>query len=69
MVWPTVWNTLKVDGIEKRGRETNILKGGKAGSRDGCLKKGAGWKPLTNFDTIDWKKNMIKQNIFRKIIT
>ena len=38
----TVWNTLKVGGTEKRGGETKILKrGGQAGSRGGCLKKGA----------------------------
>ena len=41
-----------MDEIEKRGREAKILKGGKAGSRDGLLKKGAGWNSLTNFDTI-----------------
>ena len=32
-----------------RGGETKILKrGGQAGSRGGCLKKG-GWNPLTNY--------------------
>ena len=43
---------LRVDEIEKRERETKILKGGKAGSRDGYLKIGAGWNSLKNFDTI-----------------
>ena len=46
----TVWNTLKEGGTEKRGGEAKILKKkGQAGSREGCLKKGAGgvWNPLT----------------------
>ena len=45
----TVQNTLKEGETEKRGRGVKILKrGGQAGSRDGCLKKG-GWSPLTNY--------------------
>ena len=55
----TVWNMLRVDEIEKRERETKILKGGKAGSRDGYLKIGAGWNSLKNFDTIYWEKTQI----------
>ena len=46
----TVWNTLKVGGTEKKGREAKILKKkGQAGSRDGCLEKGrgGGWNTLT----------------------
>ena len=37
-----------------RGGKTKTLnkKGGKAGSKGGCLKKGGGgWNPLTNYDT------------------
>ena len=37
---------LKGDGTEKRIGETKILKRGKAGSRDGCLKKGEAGTPL-----------------------
>ena len=37
-----VWNTLKRGGIEKRGVETNILKGRQAGLRVGALKEGVG---------------------------
>ena len=36
-----------------RGGKTKTLnkKGGKAGLKGGCLKKGGGWNPLTNYDT------------------
>ena len=39
----TVENTLKEGETEKKGGVTKILKrGGRAGSRDGCLKKEGG---------------------------
>ena len=42
----TVWYTLKEGGTEKRGGEAKILKkNGKAGSRDGCLKKRGSLEP------------------------
>ena len=42
----TVWNTLKEGGTEKRGGEAKILKNnGKAGSKDGCLKKRESLEP------------------------
>ena len=65
-VGETVWNTLRVDEIEKRERETKILKGRKAGSRDGCLKIGAGWNSLTNIDTIYWEKTKIIKKFPKK---
>ena len=65
-VWETVWNTLKLDEIEKKGWETKILKGKKAGSRDGCLKKGAGWNFLMNFDTIYWENTQIIKKFLEK---
>ena len=37
-------------GTEKRGGEAKILKRAEqAGSTGGCLKKGRGWNPLTNY--------------------
>ena len=34
----------------KEGRENiDFKKGGQAGSGGGCLKKGGGWNPLTNY--------------------
>ena len=47
----TVWNTLKEGGIEKRGRETKILKrrgGGKLGQEVGPVKRNS-WKPVTSY--------------------
>ena len=46
----TFWNSLNGGGTEKRGRETKILKRGRAGLRSGCLKKGDSWSPLTNYE-------------------
>ena len=51
-VWvgETVWNTLNEGGTEKSGGEAKILKKkGKAGLRNGYLKKGAGIS-LRNYD-------------------
>ena len=42
----TVENTLKEGGTEKRGGKQRFLKGGQAGSRGGCLKKGGAGTPL-----------------------
>ena len=53
----TVCNTLKEGGIEKRGRETKILKrrrwgggggGGKLGQEVGPVKRKS-WKPVTSY--------------------
>ena len=47
-------NTLKMGRIEQREGNKKILKrGGGAGSRGGCLKKGA-WNPLTNYGYAVW---------------
>ena len=46
----TVYNTLKGCGTENRGGEPKIVKkGGQAGSRGVCLKKGGGSNPLLNY--------------------
>ena len=37
-------------GAEKKGRETRFYKGGQAGPRDGCLKKGGAATPLQTMD-------------------
>ena len=48
---------LKRGGTEQRGRYTQILEGGQAGSRGECLKKqgggGGGGHPLTNYEYIN----------------
>ena len=33
----------------KEGKGSKDFKGGQAGPRGGCLKKGGGWNPLTNY--------------------
>ena len=49
-------NCLKIPEKEveqKRGEgNKDFKKGGQAGSRGGCLKKGGGWDSLTNYDKI-----------------
>ena len=49
-------NTLTGGGTEQRGGDKKILKmgGGHAGSRGGCLKKGGGLEPLTNYEYIKY---------------
>ena len=43
-------NTLKDDGIEKRGVDKNFKKVGQAGLKGRCLKNGeGGWNPLKNY--------------------
>ena len=46
--------------MEKRGRETKISKrgGGKLGQGVGALKRGGGWKPLTNYGS--WTQNFFE---------
>ena len=42
MVWGDCLKYLKRGGTEQRGRYTQILEGGQAGSRGECLKKQGG---------------------------
>ena len=55
---------LKGGGMEKRGRETKILKrGGQAGPRGGCLKRGGGGGAGTPLRTITWEISNITWEI------
>ena len=38
------------EGRKEGSGNKNFKKGGQAGSRGGCPKKGGDWNPLTNYD-------------------
>ena len=56
-VGEAVWNNLKGDGIDKKGRKTQFLKRGQAGSRGECLKKGVNL--ITNYAPLGHLKAIV----------
>ena len=58
-----VENTLKGSGTEERGGEAKVFKkGGQAGSRGGCLKKGAGFLLQTIKNSVEGKEFPVLNN-------